>query len=102
MNWKQIEPWEEVFGTFNGLTFNDDVVIATIGKHVLQYPRRTAEAEFLIRNFRKRKTGKKVVIMNIETEFRLWWPDELKRSKDPNPFWKWYHRTYGVLDGGKL
>ena len=96
MNWKQIEPWEEVFGTFNGLTYNGDVVIATIGKHVILYPRRTAEAEFLIKHLRKKKVGKKVVVMNVETEFRLWWPEELKQSDGPGPFWKWYYRTYGI------
>lgn len=95
----QLNPWEELYGTFENIQTDDDVVIATISGYTLRYPRRTSEAEFLIKNLKKEKIGKKVGILNAEKDFRIRWPDEQPKSSEPSPFWKWYCKTYGVPEG---
>jgi len=96
---QQLEPWQELYGTFQDIKINVDVVVATISGYTLRYPRRTSEAEFLIKHLKKAKIGKKVGILNCECELRIRWPDEQLKSNEPSPFMKWYYQTYGIPEG---
>ena len=99
MRFQQLEPWQELFGTFEEITVDDGAVVAVIAGYTLRYPRRTPEAEFLIKHLTKGKIGKKVGILNAEKELRIRWPDEQLKSNEPSPFWKWYCKTYGIPEG---
>ncbi len=87
MNWIQLEPWQELYGTVQDITTDGNVVIATIAGLQLRYPRRSAEGEFLFKHLKPEKRGAKVVILNCETEFRIWWPDKQPESKKSSGFW---------------
>jgi len=99
MRFHQLNAWEELFGTFENITIDEDVVVATISGYMLRYPRRTPEAEFLIRNLKRKKIGRKVGILNAEKDFRIRWPDEHPKCEEPSPFMKWYYKTYGIPEG---
>ena len=99
MTFFQLKPWHELFGTFQDITIDDDVVVATIAGSILRYPRRTPEAEFLVKHLNKEKIGRKVGIMNIETELRIRWAAGDPTTTGPSLFWKWYCKTYGVPEG---
>lgn len=99
MIFSQLRPWEELVGFFQHIAINEDAVIATISWYCLRYPRGTPEAEFLIKNLPLEKIGRKVEILNAETDLRIRWPDEQPQSKEPSLFWKWYGETYGIPEG---
>lgn len=90
-----LAPWQELFGTFQEIKIDEYAVEVTISGYMLRYPRRTAEAEFLIKHLKKDKIGKQVGILNCEKEFRIRWPEEQLKSNEPSKFMKWYYRTYG-------
>jgi hypothetical protein len=85
----QLDPWQELFGIFQDITFDEDVVIATISGYTLRYPIGTPEAVFLIRNLKKERIGSEVGILNAEKELRIRWPDDQVESNEPSRFWKW-------------
>ncbi len=92
----QLDPWQELSGTFLDISIDDEVVIAQISGYALRYPRRTAEAEFLMKHLRQDRIGTKVGILNCEMELRIRWPEEQVQSNQPSRFWKWYCKTYGI------
>ena len=99
MTYSQLMPWEELVGFFQNIEINEDAVTATISWYYLRYPRRTPEAEFLIKNLRPDKIGRRVGILNAEKGFRIRWPDDHPHRKEPSPFLKWYFETYGIPEG---
>jgi len=92
----QLAPWQEIFGTFQSITIDDDAVTVFIAGYPLRYGRRTPEAEFLITHLTPRRIGKLVGILNIEQEFRIRWPEEQMETMKPSNFIKWYCRTYSI------
>ena len=99
VTYSQLMPWEELIGFFQHIEITEDAVIVTISWYHLRYPRRSPEAEFLIKNLPPEKIGRRVGILNAEKDIRIHWPDELPRSNEPSPFWKWYCETYGSQEG---
>jgi hypothetical protein len=99
MRYNRLEEWEEIYGTFQNISFNQNVVEARIAGYLLRYPRRTPEGEFLVRRLRKQWIGRKVGILNTDLEFRIRWPDPKEESFETSPFLEWYYMTIGIPQG---
>ena len=98
MTFSQLKPWEELIGFFQHIEISEDAVVATISWYYLRYPRYTPEAEFLIKNLPREKIGRRVGILNAETDLRIRWPDEQQKSKNFPTFWEWYCETNGISE----
>jgi len=98
MRFHQLEPWEELFGTFEDIQVDASKVSVIIAGILLRYPHKSPEGEFLISHLVPEMVGSKVGILNAEKDLRVRWPDEVKKSKKPSKFLQWYFETYGILE----
>ena len=95
----QLDPWWELRGFLHDIEIEDDVVVAIIAaRHSLRYPYGSYEADFLLEHLTREKIGEHVAILNAEKDFRILWLDELPKSEEPTPFWKWFCKTYGYTE----